>query len=140
MLRCSHNSYAFAALILTTITHASTVAVAAPEKPHKIPDSPAVVEMKSLAFEPKLVNIVAGQKVIWRNTSYTQHSATGDVEQRPTGKNLNSPDESSFDTGLVDPKGESKPIVFTSKGSFAYHCSVHGKTMSGVVVVKELAQ
>ena len=140
MLPRSPISCALAALfsISISITAAASVAMASTNLRHKVSDSPVVVEMKSLAFEPKTVNIFVGQKLIWKNTSYTQHSATGDVEKALSGKD--SKNEGVFDTGLIDPKAQSKPIVFASPGSFAYHCSVHGKTMGGVVIVKELAQ
>ncbi len=136
--------------------------------------APAMVEMKSISFEPKVIQVGTGQKVVWKNISYTQHSASGDGDNT-TGAKVNSAgvkannagaatnssgaatnsgasrsdiravkpataaktgDERSFDTGLVDPKAESKPIVFMVPGSYPYHCSIHGKTMSGVIIVK----
>ena len=77
------------------------------------------VEMKSLSFSPKLVALVPGDSVVWKNTSYTDHSATGE----------------KFDTGLVHPKDKSKPVVFNELGPYAYHCQIHGKIMSGTVQV-----
>jgi plastocyanin len=77
------------------------------------------VQMKSISFEPKTLEIAAGDTVKWNNISYTDHSATGE----------------SFDTGLVKSKAYSKPVVFSKAGSFSYNCKVHGKTMSGTIVV-----
>jgi plastocyanin len=77
------------------------------------------VKMKSLSFDPKSVTISVGDSVKWENTAYTDHSASGE----------------GFDTGLVPPKGESKPIVFSKAGTYPYNCKIHGKTMSGTVVV-----
>jgi plastocyanin len=81
------------------------------------------VIMKSLSYVPKQIKIVQGQSVTWKNTSYTEHSATS--EGNP----------SAFDTGMIASGKESKPVRFEKVGEYAYHCSMHGKTMSGVVIV-----
>ncbi|RYZ80751.1 MAG: plastocyanin, partial [Proteobacteria bacterium] len=81
-----------------------------------------VVTMKSLSFDPKVVEVKKGESVEWTNKSYTDHSATSDE----SGK---------FDTGLVAPQKNSKAVVYSVPGTYLYHCSVHGKTMSGRVVV-----
>jgi nitroreductase len=36
----------------------------------------------------------------------------------------------------VEPGKSSQAIKFTKEGEFKYHCKVHGKTMSGTIVVK----
>ena len=45
-------------------------------------------------------------------------------------------DGKTFDTGEVEPEKSSKPVKFEKEGEFKYHCKVHGKTMSGTIVVK----
>jgi plastocyanin len=82
------------------------------------------VEMKSLSFEPKTVEVPVGGSVVWANKAHSKHTATSDDE----GK--------TFDTGEIKPDGTSKPVAFEKVGEFKYHCKVHGKTMSGTVVVK----
>jgi plastocyanin len=82
------------------------------------------VKMKSISYEPKRTVIQQGDSVVWKNISYTDHSATSD-EEKPT-----------FDTGMVEPGKESKSITFDKSGEYKFHCSVHGKTMSGIIVVK----
>jgi plastocyanin len=82
------------------------------------------VTMKSISYDPKVLNIAIGDKVEWTNKSYTEHSATFE-------------EPATFETGMIQPKKSSKPIVFDQVGSFRYHCSVHGKTMSGTIVVAE---
>jgi plastocyanin len=77
------------------------------------------VQMKSISFAPKIVKIAVGDSIVWKNVSYTDHSATG----------------GDFDTGLIKPKDHSKPIVFSKAGSFSYNCKIHGKTMSGAIEV-----
>ncbi len=86
------------------------------------------VKMKSLSFDPKQVEISEGQSVFWKNTAYTDHSATSDDTP------------AVFDTKMVSPGESSKPILFKNAGTFKYHCSLHGKTMSGVVIVKANAK
>ncbi len=82
------------------------------------------VKMKSLSYDPKVVNIKVGDSVEWVNESYTEHSASAD-------------DKKTFDTGMVEPKKKSKKIKFTHGGSFTFHCSVHGPTMNGTIVVEQ---
>jgi plastocyanin len=83
------------------------------------------VKMKSLSYDPKQVQITEGESITWKNIALTQHSATsGDTPP-------------VFDTGMVDPGKESKPIRFEKAGEFKYNCSLHGKTMSGIVVVRK---
>lgn len=81
------------------------------------------VTMKSISYDPKILEIQVGDAVEWINKSYTEHSATGELP-------------ADFDTGLISPKGKTKKIVFKTPGTFRYHCSVHGRTMSGEIVVK----
>jgi plastocyanin len=84
----------------------------------------AVIEMKSITYSPKKIEITAGDSVVWKNTSYTQHSATSNDD----GK--------TFDTGLISPGKSSKAISFARPGDYLFNCSIHGKTMSGEIVVK----
>ena len=58
----------------------------------------------------------------------TKHSATSDDD----GK--------TFDTGDIEPGKSSKAVEFEKPGEFKYHCKVHGKTMSGTIVVKAKAK
>jgi plastocyanin len=85
---------------------------------------PATVAMKSLSFDPKRVEVHVGDTVIWTNEARTSHTAVSDDD----GK--------TFDTGAVEPGKSSKPVKFEKEGEFKYHCKVHGRTMSGTIVVK----
>ena len=86
-----------------------------------------VVQMKSVSYEPKLIEIKVGDAVTWKNVSYTEHSATADDS---------TPLDMKFESGLIQPKKTTKPFIFKKAGTIMYHCSVHGKTMSAKVVVK----
>ncbi len=85
---------------------------------------PVTITMKSLSYDPKKLEVHVGESVVWTNKSRTMHTATSDDE----GK--------TFDTDEIDPEKSSKPVKFEKEGEFKYHCKVHGKTMSGTVVVK----
>jgi plastocyanin len=77
------------------------------------------IEMKSISYAPKTIQIAVGDSIQWQNVSYTDHSATGD----------------GFDTGMVHPKEKSKVIVFSKPGTYAYQCHMHGKAMMGTITV-----
>ena len=82
------------------------------------------VTMRSLSYDPKKLEVHVGDSVVWTNGSRTKHTAVSDDE----GK--------TFDTGEVEPGKSSKPVKFGKEGEFKYHCKVHGKSMSGTIVVK----
>jgi plastocyanin len=82
------------------------------------------VTMKSLSFSPRKLEIEAGDSVVWINEARTKHTATSDDD----GK--------AVDTSEIEPGKSSKPVMFETEGEFRYHCKMHGKSMSGTVVVK----
>jgi plastocyanin len=85
---------------------------------------PITVTIKSLSYDPKKLEIHTGDSAIWTNKARTTHTATSDDD----GK--------TFDTDEVGPGKTSKPVKFDKEGEFKYHCKIHGKTMSGTIVVK----
>src|SRR5262249_40589542 len=84
---------------------------------------PITIKIKSLSYDPKKLEIHVGDSVVWDNTAFTNHTATSDDD----GK--------TFDTGDIEPGKSSQPIKFDKEGEFKYHCKVHGKSMSGTIVV-----
>ena len=86
------------------------------------------VTMKSLSFSPRSIEVHVGDSVVWKSDARTKHTATSDDD----GK--------TFDTGDIEPGKSSKAVKFEKPGEFKYHCKVHGKTMSGTVVVKAKAK
>jgi plastocyanin len=95
----------------------------------KSPDAkPITVTMKSLSFSPKSIEVQVGDSVVWKSEARTKHTAISDDD----GK--------TFDTGEIEPGKSSKPVKFENPGEFKYHCKVHGKTMSGTIVVKARAK
>ncbi len=85
--------------------------------------SDITVKMKSLSYDPRKLEIHVGDSVIWTNNSFANHTATSD-------------DGKTFDTDEVKPEESSKPLKFEKEGEFKYHCKIHGKSMSGTVIVK----
>ena len=89
---------------------------------------PVTVAVKSLSFDPRKLEIRTGDSVVWTNESKTAHTATSNDD----GK--------TFDTGEIGPGESSKSVKFENPGEFKYHCKVHGKAMSGTIVVKARAK
>ena len=85
---------------------------------------PTSVEMKSISYDPKSVEVPVGGSIVWTNKAFTNHTATSEDD----GK--------TFDTGEIKPGESSSPVKFDKQGEFQYHCKIHGKTMGGTVVVK----
>jgi plastocyanin len=73
-----------------------------------------------LTFSPVTMTITTGQTVTWANSSGIAHTVTFDSGP-------------AFDKPLAD--GSQVMRTFTSKGTFAYHCTIHGQSMHGTVVV-----
>ena len=88
---------------------------------------PTFVEMKSISYDPKSVEVPVGGSIVWTNKAFTNHTATSEDD----GK--------TFDTGEIKPNESSSSVKFDKEGEFKYHCTIHGKTMSGTVVVKPSA-
>ena len=88
---------------------------------------PTSVEMKSISYDPKSVEVPVGGSIVWTNKAFTNHTATSEDD----GK--------TFDTGEIKPNESSSSVKFDKEGEFKYHCTIHGKTMSGTVVVKPSA-
>jgi plastocyanin len=84
------------------------------------------VQMKSISYDPKILEIKPGDTVQWDNKSFTEHSATSYENEKSNSK---------FDTGLIQPQKASEIVQFHEVGTFLYHCQVHGKTMTGKIIV-----
>jgi plastocyanin len=78
------------------------------------------VEMvKSYSFDPKVIEIEAGDTVTWTNEDNFTH--TVQVEGREDHK--------------VE-QGESVEITFDEPGTYDYVCTLHSQDMDGTVIVK----
>ena len=120
-MKCMHLFPAFCVLALACFLRIPVDETRGDTKPKA---RTITVTMKSLSYDPKKLEVHVGDSVVWTNKSRTAHTATSDDE----GK--------TFDTDEVEPGKSSRPVKFEKEGEFKYHCKVHGKTMSGTVVVK----
>jgi plastocyanin len=75
--------------------------------------------VKSYRFDPKTIEIEAGQTVTWTNDDNFTH--TVEVEGEKDHK--------------VD-QGESVEITFDEPGTYDYVCTLHSQDMDGTVIVK----
>ena len=71
-------------------------------------------------FTPDTLTIAVGQTVTWTNDGSAPHTVTFD-------------DGPAFDEAL-DPGGQ-VTRTFDTKGTFRYHCTIHGESMQGEIVV-----
>ncbi len=102
-------------------TQAPTVA-AAPGAQVTVP--PNTVDMIDLNFIPNDLTVKVNTTITWINQSQLPHTVTSD-----TG---------IFDSGNINPGGKYS-FTFNKSGTYAYHCSYHGKDggigMAGTIVV-----
>ena len=77
------------------------------------------VSIKNFAFTVTTLKIGAGVTVKWTNNDGTSHTVTAD--------------DGSFNSGNIAPGG-SFTKKFNTKGTFAYHCSIHPMMTASVVV------
>jgi len=78
-----------------------------------------VTMAKSYRFDPKTIEIEAGQTVTWTNDDNFTHTVQVDgQEDHKVGK------------------GESLSIEFEKPGSYHYVCTLHSHDMDGTVIVR----
>ena len=75
--------------------------------------------VKSYRFDPKVIEIEAGETVTWKNNDNFTH--TVQVEGQEDHK-----------VG----QGESVTITFDKPGTYDYVCTLHRQDMDGTVIVK----
>lgn len=92
-----------------------------------VEDAPATAEVNTpgLSFSPASVDIKAGGTVTWHiRANGTSHNVVMDTQGAPF-TNSGTP---SSNVDFTSP-------AFATPGTYNYHCSVHGSSMSGTVVV-----
>ena len=90
------------------------------------------VQITDQGFKPDKLEIKAGQKVVWTNSTLKDHSVVASMPAE--GGDPQDKDKPLFDSGPIKP-GASYSYTFATPGTFDYHCSFD-KTMKGTVVVK----
>ena len=79
------------------------------------------VEMRTMTFNPKRIEVAAGATVRWTNNDQLVHTVSAD--------------DGSWDSGPIEP-GKSWSHTFTQPGEVAFHCTPH-PFMKAVVVVRQ---
>jgi plastocyanin len=75
--------------------------------------------VKSYRFEPKVIEIRAGETVTWTNNDNFTHTVEVDGQEDHKVE-----------------QGESFSIKFDTPGTYHYVCTLHSKDMDGEVIVK----
>jgi plastocyanin len=97
-----------------------------------------VVEMNDqLTFEPKEVEVAAGEEVTWKNIGNVAHTVTADESKAADPARVSIPaGTNEWDSGFVS-EGETFSRTFQKPGTYRYICIPHeGAGMVGAVVVK----
>lgn len=119
-----------AMLMLSSCAHERTIGAAA---------SPAViVKMSDFKYEPKVIEIQAGDTVEWDNTSVLSwHTVTCDPAKAKKKEDVQLPAAAqAFNSGRLDP-GNKYRYTFWTPGTYRYFCIPHEKLgMVGEVVVR----
>ena len=98
----------------------------------------AVVDMNDqLAFEPKQIEVTAGEKVTWKNVGKVAHTVTADKSKVADPSLVSVPaGTKEWNSGFVG-EGESFLRSFEKPGTYRYVCIPHeGAGMVGSVVVR----
>jgi plastocyanin len=74
-----------------------------------------------MAFNPASLSVSTGATVTWVNNDTTPHTVTAD--------------DGSFNSGTIA-VGAKFTRVFSTSGTFLYHCTIHPEMTGTVVVVK----
>ena len=77
------------------------------------------VWIQGMAFNPATITVNAGTTITWTNKDGVAHTVTSN-----TGV---------FDSGTVNPNGTYSHL-FSTAGSFPYHCTVHPSMTATVIV------
>src|SRR5437016_5872851 len=78
------------------------------------------VSMKASKFDPKEVQVKAGESVTWTNADSLQHSVTADDGSFDSSPQCGQP------AGTCVEKGKTYSHAFPAAGRFAYYCRIHG--------------
>jgi plastocyanin len=82
-----------------------------------------IVEVSNVYhFKPATITVKVGTRVVWKNTTDTDHTVTSD----------------KADLFNLDPitAGRTMSYVFKKTGTYKYHCSIHPYMRAKVIVKK----
>jgi plastocyanin len=108
------------------------------EAPARSANGQAVVDMNDqLAFEPKEIEVSAGEKVTWKNVGNVAHTVTADKSKASDPALVSIPaGAEAWDSGFIK-EGQSFSRRFDKPGIYRYICIPHeGARMVGAVLVR----
>ena len=80
---------------------------------------PNEVFIQDMAFNPSTITVSAGTTITWTNKDAIAHTVTSN-----TGL---------FDSGSINSNGTYSHL-FSSTGTFPYHCSIHPNMTASVII------
>jgi len=86
------------------------------------------VKLPGIAFKPQLIRISKGTKVIWMNEDDVDHYVNTDAHPSHTYYPVQN--------SKALKKGDVFSLTFDGVGIYPYHCSAHGASMNGSIVVE----
>jgi len=112
---------------------AASSATAAQAKPTVVVDMTGSL----LVFEPAVIEIKAGQTVVWKNSSREVHTVTADPGQATNPQDVELPEGAQrFDSGFLNPT-QNYEHTFRKPGTYRYVCTLHEvQRMIGQIIVK----
>jgi len=118
-------SVALVACTPTASTPSSAGSTASPAGASSVPSAPSgpvqnAVTISGFAFSPASITVPVGTAVTWTNKDSATHTVTSD-------------DGKTFDSGNVA-NGATYSFIFTTAGTFAYHCAIHSSMKATVIV------
>lgn len=95
------------------------------------------VNMGDMSFLPATITVNAGEKVVWKNSSFAVHNVVDDASKATSVIDVKLPaGVQPFDSGYLQP-GETYSRVFTVPGIYRYVCTLHeANGMKGVLIVR----
>jgi copper-containing nitrite reductase len=98
------------------------------------------VNMGDMSFLPATITVNAGERVVWKNSSFAIHNVVDDASKATSVIDVKLPSGvQPFDSGYMQP-GQTYSRVFTVPGIYRYVCTLHeANGMKGVVIVRPSA-
>ncbi|MGD1079691.1 MAG: copper-containing nitrite reductase [Candidatus Sulfotelmatobacter sp.] len=98
------------------------------------------VNMGDMSFLPATITVNAGERVVWKNSSFAVHNVVDDANKATSVIDVKLPaGVQPFDSGCLQP-GQIYSRVFTVPGVYRYVCTLHeANGMKGVVIVRPSA-
>jgi plastocyanin len=101
---------------------------ASSQAPDKSLVESAAVTIKGIAFDPKVMEVRAGESVTWTNEDDVQHTVTSGLPQKQgvpgVSEGKPSRPDGAFD-GELDGAGSTFETTIDEPGTYPYFCEVH---------------